>query len=206
MERPLLNRRLAPFGTTIFTEMSARALATGSINLGQGFPDADGPASVAQRAMDAIGKGEGNQYPPLPGVPPLRHAVARHQQRFYGLSYDADTEVLVTVGATEAIASAIFALTEPGDEVIAFEPFYDSYAATIAMAGATLVGVTLRAPDFRPDLDGSRPRSPTGRACCSSTPRTIPPAWSSPPPRRGRSPTWPSTVTCSSSPMRSTST
>jgi N-succinyldiaminopimelate aminotransferase len=153
MKRPLLNRRLDPFGTTIFTEMSTRALATGSINLGQGFPDADGPASVAQRAMDAIGKGEGNQYTPLPGVPPLRHAVARHQQRFYGLSYDPDSEVLVTVGATEAIASAIFALTEPGDEVIAFEPFYDSYAATIAMAGATRVGLTLRAPGFRPDLD-----------------------------------------------------
>ena len=153
MERPLLSRRLDPFGTTIFTEMSARALATGSINLGQGFPDTDGPASVAQRAMDAIAKGEGNQYTPLPGVPPLRHAIARHQQRFYGLRYDPDSEVLVTVGATEAIASAIFGLTEPGDEVIAFEPFYDSYAATIAMAGATRVGLTLRAPDFRPDLD-----------------------------------------------------
>jgi N-succinyldiaminopimelate aminotransferase len=151
--RPLLNRRLAPFGTTIFTEMSARALATGSVNLGQGFPDADGPASVARRAMDAIGKGEGNQYTPLPGVPPLRHAVARHQQRFYQLTVDPDSEVLVTVGATEAIAAAIFALTEPGDEVIALEPFYDSYAATIAMAGATLTGLTLRPPDFRPDLD-----------------------------------------------------
>jgi N-succinyldiaminopimelate aminotransferase len=187
MERPLLNRRLAPFGTTIFTEMSARALATGSINLGQGFPDADGPAGVAQRAMDAIGKGEGNQYPPLPGVPPLRHAVARHQQRFYGLGYDADTEVLVTVGATEAIASAIFALTEPGDEVIAFEPFYDSYAATIAMAGATLVGVTLRAPDFRPDLDElaskitdrtrllliNTPHNPTGMVLTAAETRAI---------------------------------
>jgi N-succinyldiaminopimelate aminotransferase len=160
--RPLLNRRLAPFGTTIFTEMSARALATGSVNLGQGFPDTDGPASVAERAMDAIGKGEGNQYTPLPGVPPLRHAVARHQQRFYGLTVDPDREVLVTVGATEAIASAIVALTEPGDEVIAFEPFYDSYAATIAMAGATLTGLTLRAPDFRPDLD-ELARKITGR-------------------------------------------
>jgi N-succinyldiaminopimelate aminotransferase len=153
VKRPLLNRRLVPFGTTIFTEMSARALATRSVNLGQGFPDADGPPIVAQRAIDAITAGEGNQYTPLPGVPPLRHAVARHQQRFYGLSYDADIEVLVTVGATEAIASAIFALTEPGDEVIAFEPFYDSYAATIAMAGATRVGLTLRSPAFRPDLD-----------------------------------------------------
>jgi N-succinyldiaminopimelate aminotransferase len=156
VKRPLLNQRLVPFGTTIFTEMSARAIATQSINLGQGFPDTDGPREVAQRAMDAIAGGEGNQYTPLPGVPPLRHAVTRHQQRFYGLSYDPDREVLVTVGATEAIASAIFALTEPGDEVIAFEPFYDSYAATIAMAGATRVGLTLRAPDFRPDLDKLR--------------------------------------------------
>jgi N-succinyldiaminopimelate aminotransferase len=153
VKRPLLSQRLVPFGTTIFTEMSARAIATQSINLGQGFPDSDGPQVVARRAMDAIAAGEGNQYTPLPGVPPLRHAVARHQQRFYGLGYDPDTEVLVTVGATEAIASAILALTEPGDEVIAFEPFYDSYAATIAMAGATRVGLTLRAPDFRPDLD-----------------------------------------------------
>ena len=153
MKRPLLNRRLDPFGTTIFTEMSARALATGSINLGQGFPDTDGPRSVAQRAMDAIARGEGNQYPPLPGVPPLRHAITRHQQRFYGLSVDPDSEVLVTAGATEAIAASILALCEPGDEVIAFEPFYDSYAATIAMAGATRVGLTLRPPAFRPDLD-----------------------------------------------------
>jgi N-succinyldiaminopimelate aminotransferase len=153
VKRPLLNRRLDPFGTTIFTEMSARALATGSINLGQGFPDTDGPQSVARRAMHAIAGGEGNQYPPLPGVPPLRQAVVRHQQRFYGLAVDPDSEVLVTAGATEAIAASILALTEPGDEVVAFEPFYDSYAATIAMAGATRVGLTLRPPAFRPDLD-----------------------------------------------------
>jgi N-succinyldiaminopimelate aminotransferase len=152
----LLNRRLDPFGTTIFTEMSARALATGSINLGQGFPDTDGPRSVARRAMDAIAGGEGNQYPPLPGVPPLRHAVARHQQRFYGIAVDPDSEVLVTAGATEAIAASMLALCEPGDEVIAFEPFYDSYAATIALAGATRVGLTLRPPAFRPDLDRLR--------------------------------------------------
>ncbi|HEX4831955.1 MAG TPA: pyridoxal phosphate-dependent aminotransferase [Trebonia sp.] len=153
MKRPLLNRRLAPFGTTIFTEMSARAVATGSVNLGQGFPDTDGPQAVARRAMDAIARGEGNQYPPLPGVAPLRQAIARHQDRFYGLAVEPDSEVLVTAGATEAIAAAILALTEPGDEVVAFEPFYDSYAATIAMAGATRAGVTLRGPDFRPDLD-----------------------------------------------------
>jgi len=146
VKRPLLNRRLDGLGTTIFTEMSARAVATGSVNLGQGFPDTDGPASVAQRAIDAIRNGEGNQYPPLPGVAPLRRAITRHQQRFYGLAHDPDSEVLVTAGATEAIAAAILALVEPGDEVIAFEPFYDSYAATIAMAGGSRVGLTLRAP------------------------------------------------------------
>ncbi len=154
--RPLLNRRLAGMGTTIFAEMSALATATGSINLGQGFPDTDGPASVAQAAADAVLNGRGNQYPPGPGIPELRTAIAEHQQRFYGLSYDPDTEVLVTAGATEAIAAALLALLEPGDEVIAFEPFYDSYAACIAMAGAVRVPLTLRQPTFRPDLDELR--------------------------------------------------
>ncbi|MFC1404920.1 MULTISPECIES: pyridoxal phosphate-dependent aminotransferase [Streptacidiphilus] len=151
--RPLLNRRLAGLGTTIFAEMSALATATGAINLGQGFPDTDGPAEIAEAAARAIREGRGNQYPPGPGIPELRTAIAEHQQRFYGLGYDPDTEVLVTAGATEAIAAAMLALLEPGDEVIAFEPFYDSYAACIAMAGATRVPLTLRAPDFRPDLD-----------------------------------------------------
>ncbi len=151
--RPLLNRRLAGLGTTIFAEMSARAVATGSINLGQGFPDRDGPPEIARAAADAILQGRGNQYPPGPGIPELRHAVADHARRFYGLSYDPDTEVLVTAGATEAIAAAMLALVEPGDEVIAFEPYYDSYAANIAMAGGIRVPVTLRPPDFRPDLD-----------------------------------------------------
>ena len=151
--RPLLNRRLAGMGTTIFAEMSALAVATGSINLGQGFPDTDGPREVTEAAVAAIREGRGNQYPPGPGVPELRHAIAEHQQRFYGLSYDPDTEVLVTAGATEAIAAAMLSLLEPGDEVIAFEPFYDSYAACIAMAGAIRVPVTLRQPTFRPDLD-----------------------------------------------------
>ena len=156
MTRPLLNRRLEPLGTTIFAEMSAKAVATGSINLGQGFPDTDGPASVAQAAADAVLHGRGNQYPPGPGIPELRQAVSEHQRRFYGLLYDPDREVLVTAGATEAIAAALLALLEPGDEVIAFEPYYDSYAANIAMAGAVRVPVTLRAPDFRPDLDALR--------------------------------------------------
>lgn len=154
--RPLLNRRLEGLGTTIFAEMSALATATGSINLGQGFPDTDGPAEIAEAAARAIREGRGNQYPPGPGIPELRTAIADHQRRFYDLSYDPDTEVLVTAGATEAIAAAMLALLEPGDEVIAFEPFYDSYAACIAMAGATRVPLTLRAPDFRPDLDALR--------------------------------------------------
>jgi N-succinyldiaminopimelate aminotransferase len=152
VNRPLLNRRLEGLGTTIFAEMSARAVATGSINLGQGFPDRDGPIEIARVAADAIMHGRGNQYPPGPGVPELRRAIAGHAERFYGLRYDPDTEVLVTAGATEAVAAAMLALVEPGDEVIAFEPYYDSYAANIAMAGGIRVPVTLRPPDFRPDL------------------------------------------------------
>ncbi|MFZ3471834.1 pyridoxal phosphate-dependent aminotransferase [Streptomyces sp. 4.24] len=151
--RPFLNRKLAAFGTTIFAEMSALAASTGAINLGQGFPDTDGPAEIAEAAARAVLDGRGNQYPPGPGVPELRGAIAAHQQRFYGLAYDPDTEVLVTAGATEAIAAALLALLEPGDEVIALEPFYDSYAACIAMAGAVRVPLTLRAPDFRLDVD-----------------------------------------------------
>jgi N-succinyldiaminopimelate aminotransferase len=143
-------------GTTIFAEMSALAVETGSINLGQGFPDTDGPAEVAQAAADAVLAGRGNQYPPGPGVPELRQAISAHQKRFYGLDVDPDTQVLVTAGATEAIAAAMLALLEPGDEVVAFEPYYDSYAACIAMAGARRVPVTLRAPAFRPDLDALR--------------------------------------------------
>ena len=153
MTRPLLNRRLDGLGNSIFGEMSARAVATASINLGQGFPDTDGPRKIAEAAAEAIRTGKGNQYPPATGIPELRAAVARHQQRFYGLGYDPDTEVLITAGATEAIAAALLALLEPGDEVIAFEPYYDSYVANIAMAGATRVPLTLYPPDFRPDLD-----------------------------------------------------
>jgi N-succinyldiaminopimelate aminotransferase len=148
----VLNRRLEGLGTSIFAEMSARAVATGAVNLGQGFPDVDGPREIAAAAAEAIMTGKGNQYPPGPGIPELRRAVADHQRRFYGLGYDPDTEVLITAGATEAIAAALLALLEPGDEVIAFEPYYDSYVANIAMAGATRVPLTLKAPDFRPDL------------------------------------------------------
>jgi N-succinyldiaminopimelate aminotransferase len=147
---------MAGMGETIFAEMSALAVATGSVNLGQGFPDTDGPREVAEAAAAAILEGRGNQYPPGSGVPALRRAIADHQQRFYGLSVDPDSEVLVTAGATEAIAAALLALLEPGDEVIAFEPYYDSYAACVALAGGVRVPVTLRAPAFRPDLDAVR--------------------------------------------------
>ncbi|WP_037911796.1 pyridoxal phosphate-dependent aminotransferase [Actinacidiphila yeochonensis] len=154
--RPLLNRRLDGLGTTIFAEMSALALATGAINLGQGFPDTDGPEAIREAAVRALRDGRGNQYPPGMGVPELRAAIVDHQRRFYGLDFDPNSEVLVTAGATEAIAAAMLALLEPGDEVIAFEPFYDSYAASIAMAGGVRIPLTLRAPDFRPDLDALR--------------------------------------------------
>src|SRR5205823_7516274 len=120
--------------------------------LGQGFPDTDGPAEVAEAAIAAIRAGH-NQYPPGAGIPALRAAIAEHQHRFWGLDYDPDTEVLVTAGATEAIAAALLALCETGDEVVTFEPYYDSYAACIAMAGAQRRVVTLRAPDYSFDAD-----------------------------------------------------
>jgi N-succinyldiaminopimelate aminotransferase len=155
-QRPFLNRRLDNLGTTIFAEMSARAVATGSVNLGQGFPDRDGPAEIAQAAAEAVLAGRGNQYPPGPGVPELRQAIAAHDERFYDMRYDPDTEILVTAGATEAVAAAMLALVEPGDEVIAFEPYYDSYAANIAMAAGVRVPVTLHPPSFRPDINALR--------------------------------------------------
>ncbi len=144
---PYLSSRLQGFGTTIFAEMSALAVRTGAINLGQGFPDTDGPLAVAEAAIAAIRAGH-NQYPPGPGIPELRAAVARHQRRFYDLDYDPDDEILVTAGATEAIAASLLALCEVGDEVVTFEPYYDSYAAGIAMAGAQRRVVTLHAPDY----------------------------------------------------------
>jgi N-succinyldiaminopimelate aminotransferase len=140
---------------TIFAEMSALALSTGSVNLGQGFPDEDGPAEVLESARQAITDGL-NQYPPGIGMPVLRTAIATHQERFYGIRVDPDTEVLVTAGATEALAATILALTEPGDEVVTFEPFYDAYGAVIALAGARHVTVPLTAPRFQPDLDQLR--------------------------------------------------
>ncbi|NUT40061.1 MAG: pyridoxal phosphate-dependent aminotransferase [Thermoactinospora sp.] len=160
------------FGTTIFAEMSALAVQTGAINLGQGFPDTDGPASMLARAAEAIASGA-NQYPPGPGVPELRQAVSDHRRDHYGLAYDPDGEILVTVGATEAIAASVLALCEAGDEVIAFEPYYDSYAASIALAGARLVAVTLRPVEGRFTFDPAELRaaiSPRTRAILVNSP------------------------------------
>ena len=140
---------------SVFAEMSALALRTDSINLGQGFPDEDGPAAVLDAARQAIADGI-NQYPPGRGFAVLREAIARHQERFYGQRFDPETEVLVTAGATEALAATILALAGPGDEIVTFEPYYDAYAGLAALAGARLVTVPLRFPDFRPDLDRLR--------------------------------------------------
>ncbi len=173
---PFVKASLREFGETIFAEMSALAARTGAINLGQGFPDTDGPAEVAEAAIQAIRDGH-NQYPPGLGILPLRQAIAEHQRAFYDLDYDPDGEVLVTAGATEGIAASLLALCESGDEVVTFEPYYDSYAATIAMAGARRRVVTLRPPDYAFDPDelraaigpGTRllllnsPHNPTGK-------------------------------------------
>ncbi|MDQ6897795.1 MAG: aminotransferase class I/II-fold pyridoxal phosphate-dependent enzyme, partial [Actinomycetota bacterium] len=171
-----LVRRMQGFGTTIFAEMSALAGRTGAINLGQGFPDTDGPEAMLAAAVAAV-RGGRNQYPPGPGAPELLDAVAAHQRRFYGLDVDPATQVLVTAGATEGIASVVLGLCEPGDEVVTFEPYYDSYAATIALAGAVRRTSVLRFPDFAVDEDSLRaafsartrlvllnsPHNPTGK-------------------------------------------
>jgi len=140
---PYLSARLQGFGTTVFAEMSALAVATGAINLGQGFPDYPGPPEVLDVARAAIGTAA-DQYPPGPGIPELRAAVAEHHLRFTGLSYDPGDEVLITAGATEALTAALLALLDPGDEVVLFEPMYDSYAAAVAMAGGVVRPVPLR--------------------------------------------------------------
>jgi N-succinyldiaminopimelate aminotransferase len=177
------NGQLRP---SVFAEMSALAVATGSINLGQGFPEEDGPPEVLEAAQRAIRDGF-NQYPPGRGMPVLLEAIAEHQRRFYGLEFDPGTEILVTAGATEALAATILALTSEGDEVVTFEPFYDSYGAMIAQSNATLVGVPLRAPDFQPDHDDLRaaisnrtrliiindPHNPTGTVLDVETLRLI---------------------------------
>ena len=167
---------------TIFAEMSGLALSSGAINLGQGFPDEDGPAEVLEAARQAISDGF-NQYPPGIGMPVLRQAISAHQQRFYQLSVDPDREVLVTAGATEALSATLLALLEPGDEVVTFEPFYDAYGALIGLGGARHVTVPLRAPSFQPDPDDLRaaitdrtrlillnnPHNPTGTVLDTAT-------------------------------------
>jgi N-succinyldiaminopimelate aminotransferase len=138
--------------TTIFTLMSALAQRHGAVNLGQGFPDESGPAHVIEAAVAAMREGH-NQYPPLAGIPELRHAIAAHQRHWYDLAPDPDEGVTVTAGATEALTAAILALIDPGDEVIALEPSYDSYKAAVTMAGGTLVPVRLEAPGWRLDKE-----------------------------------------------------
>ena len=171
-----MNRRLAEFGTSIFAEMSGLAIETGAINLGQGFPDTDGPGEIIEAAVAAMHDGQ-NQYPHPSGVPQLREAIAAHQKRFRGLDFDPATEVLVTTGATEALAAAMMGLCNPGDEVVTFEPYFDSYAAVIALAGAERRVVALRTPDFAFDREAfvaaispktrlvllNTPHNPTGK-------------------------------------------
>ncbi len=169
-------RRMRRFGTTIFAQMSALAVQTGSVNLGQGFPDYPGPQIVLDAAVEAIRAGA-NQYPPGRGVPALREAIAAHQQHWYGLSVDPDTEVLVTVGATEAIAAAVLGLVEPGDEVVVLDPTYDSYDPNIVLAGGVSRHVPMLPPHFELDRQAlaasfsnrtrmvilNSPHNPTGR-------------------------------------------
>ncbi|MGV8884641.1 MAG: aminotransferase class I/II-fold pyridoxal phosphate-dependent enzyme [Microbacteriaceae bacterium] len=171
---------------SIFAEMSALATRTGAINLGQGFPDEDGPIEVLEAAQKAIRDGF-NQYPPGMGMPVLREAISQHQKRFYGLTVDPDREVLVTAGATEALAASILALTDSDDDVVTSEPFYDAYGALIALSGARHVTVPLRSPTFEPDHDDLRaaitdrtrliivndPHNPTGTVFSHDTLRLI---------------------------------
>jgi N-succinyldiaminopimelate aminotransferase len=171
--RDALVPRLQPFTSTIFAEMTALAVRTGAVNLGQGFPDTDGPPRMLIEAQQAIANGI-NQYPPGPGRPELRAAIAEHRAR-YGTNFDPDTEVLVTVGATEAIAASLLALVQPGDEVILIEPYYDSYAASVALAGATRRVVSLveepATGRFAIDLDALRAAvSPATRAILVNSP------------------------------------
>jgi N-succinyldiaminopimelate aminotransferase len=153
-----LTHKLHGFGASIFAEMTALALSTGSVNLGQGFPDYDAPSTVLTIAQEQIAAGH-NQYPPGIGLPDLRAAITHHQTRFWGISYDADTEVLVTMGATEALAGALLGILNQGDEVIVFQPLFDTYAGCIALSGATMTPVTLRSQNsgrFQFDADELR--------------------------------------------------
>jgi len=176
VDQPHLAGRLQGIGTTIFATMSALATRHDAVNLGQGFPDDDGPREVLDAAIAAIRDGH-NQYAPGIGVPSLREAVAAHQQRFWGVAFDPDDEVTISAGATEGMAAAVLALCQPGDEVVLFEPWYDAYRADVAMAGGTHRSVGLRPPDFALDVDELRaavtdrtrllvlnsPHNPTGK-------------------------------------------
>ena len=164
--------RLQPYAVTIFAEMSALAARVGAVNLGQGFPDEDGPAAMLKTAEQAIADGV-NQYPPGLGIAPLREAIAAQRQRHYGIGYDPDTEILVTVGATEAIAASVIGLVEPGSEVLIIEPFYDSYSPVIAMAGCHRVAVPMVADGrgFAIDVDALRAAvTPKTRALMLNSP------------------------------------
>lgn len=153
---------MRPYELSIFGEMSALATSLGAVNLGQGFPDTDGPEELKQIAIDAIRDGSGNQYPPVHGMPDLRAAIAEHQSSHYALTIDPTTDVVVTTGASEAIAAAVLALTEPGDDVVMLEPYFDLYASVIAMASANRIAVPLTRPEpgslegFRLDADALR--------------------------------------------------
>jgi N-succinyldiaminopimelate aminotransferase len=167
---PHLTAKLQGFGTTIFAEMTALAMRHQAVNLGQGFPDFDGPDFLKRAAIAAIESGR-NQYARSHGMPPLNAAIAEHRERFYGVRFDPETEITVMHGATECIAATMLALLDTGDEVILFEPYYDSYPATIAMAGATARIVTLRAPDYAVDFDALRAAiGPKTRAIVVNTP------------------------------------
>lgn len=166
----MTNARLAAFGTTIFSEMTRLAQAHGAINLAQGFPDFEGPASIIEAAVEALKSGH-NQYARSMGHPKLVEAIARKQKRDYGVERNPETEVLVTSGATEAIAAALIGLLNPGDEVVTFSPYYDSYPAACAMAGATMRTCPLRFPDFALDLDAlGQAMSPRTRVLLLNTP------------------------------------
>ena len=167
---PYLTSRLQGFGTTIFAEMTGLAMQHKAVNLGQGFPDFEGPVEIRDAAIDAIKAGH-NQYCRSFGIPPMNEAIAAHHKRFYDLDYDPTKEITVFHGATEAIASCLQALLETGDEVVLFEPFYDSYRATVAMAGASPRVVPLRDPDFSYDpVDLEQAIGPKTRALVLNSP------------------------------------
>ena len=149
---PRIESRLPRVGTTIFTVMSALASELGAVNLGQGFPDFDCDPRLLKHVSDAMSEGL-NQYPPMPGVPPLREKVAAKIAALYGVQYDPSAEITITAGATQAILTAVLCCVHPGDEVIVLEPCYDSYAPNVELAGGTVVRVPLTPGSFRPDFD-----------------------------------------------------